>query len=59
MPRHLRGEKIVDEALQELIQEQWSLAAMKTGERHYSLNPRKTKEILQYYEVYCQNSKND
>ena len=25
----------------------------KTSEIHYSLNPRKTDEILQFYEKYC------
>lgn len=51
LPRHLRGEKKVRECIQELIQEQWLLPAIKTGETHYSLNPRKIKEILQFYEA--------
>mgnify|MGYP001578057626 CR=1 FL=1 len=54
LPRHLRGEKVVKETIQDLIQSQWLLAMMKTGEIHYALNPRKAKEILQFYETYCQ-----
>ena len=54
LSRSLRGEKIVKEALQELVQEQWLLVAIKTGELHYALNPRKTKEILQFYEAQSQ-----
>ena len=53
LPRHLHGEKVVQEVLHDLIQEQWLLAAIKTGERHYSLNRRKTKEFLKFYESYC------
>jgi len=54
LPDHIRGEKIVDEVMQELIQEQWLLRQIKTGEMHYSLNPRKVKEVMQFYEEYCQ-----
>lgn len=54
LPRHLRGEKIVKEALEELVQLQWLLPAMKTGEVHYSLNPRKVKEIMQFYKSYSE-----
>jgi hypothetical protein len=52
LPSHLRGDKSTKKALKELIQDQWLLPAMKTGETHYSLNPRKVKEILQFYERY-------
>lgn len=52
LPSHLRGEKVIKQALKELIQDQWLLPAMKTGETHYSLNPIKVKEILQFYEKY-------
>ncbi len=54
LPSHLRGGKLVREALQELEREEWILPAKKTGEIHYSLNPRKTAEILTFYEQYCQ-----
>jgi len=52
LPSHLRGEKVTKQALKELIQDHWLLPAIKTGETHYSLNPRKVKEILQFYEKY-------
>ncbi len=50
LPAHMKGDKMVKEVLKELIQNQWLLPAKKTGEIHYSLNPRKANEILQYYE---------
>jgi len=53
LPSHLRGEKITKNAVKELISEQWLIPAKKTGEIHYSLNPRKVGEILQFYEKYC------
>jgi len=36
-----------------LIRDQWLIPAMKTGETHYSLNPRKVREILEFYERYA------
>jgi len=53
MPSHLKGDKITKQALKELVQDKWVLPAKKTGEIHYSLNPEKTSEILQFYEKYC------
>jgi len=53
LPGHLRGAKITKLALKELVRDEWLLPAIKTGETHYSLNPRKTDEILQFYENYC------
>ncbi len=53
MPTHLRGEKVTKQALKELVREGWLIPAKKTGEIHYSLNPDKTAEIMQYYERYC------
>ena len=53
IPSHLRGEKITKQALKELIQFEWLIPATKTGETHYSLNPKKTDEILQFYDKYC------
>ena len=52
---HLRGDKIVKEVLKELEKDEWLLPAKKTGEVHYSLNPKKANEILQFYEKYYQN----
>tara|TARA_Y100000031_G_C8022532_1_gene293244 strand:+ start:198 stop:476 length:279 start_codon:yes stop_codon:yes gene_type:complete len=59
LPSHLRGEKVTKKALKELIQDQWLLPAIKTGETHYSLNPRKVKEILEFYEKYSKKEKDD
>ena len=53
LPSHLRGAKITKEALHELEKDEWIIPAKKTGEIHYSLNPRKADEILQFYERYC------
>ena len=53
LPSHLKGEKVTKEALKELVKSQWLLPAKKTGEIHYSLNPEKAAEIMQYYERYC------
>ncbi len=53
LPSHLRGDKMTKQALKELEKDGWILPAKKTGEIHYSLNPRKTEEILRFYEKYC------
>ena len=53
LPSHLKGEKITKQALKELVRDKWILPSKKTGEIHYSLNPEKTDEILQFYEKYC------
>lgn len=50
---HLRGDKNTKQALKELEKDGWIIPAKKTGEIHYSLNPKKTDEILQFYEKYC------
>ena len=52
LPTHLRGDKIVKEALKDLEKDEWLLPTKKTGEIHYSLNPKKANEILQFYEKY-------
>ena len=52
LPGHLKGAKITKQALKELVSDDWLLSAIKTGETHYSLNPRKTDQILQFYEKY-------
>ncbi|MFC1722646.1 hypothetical protein ACFL0V_00750 [Nanoarchaeota archaeon] len=53
LPSHLKGEKVVKQALKELLVDGWLIAAIKTGETHYSLNPQKTDEILRFYEKNC------
>jgi hypothetical protein len=53
LPGHLKGSKMVDQALKELVQDGWLLPAKKTGEIHYSLNPKKAEEILKFYGQYA------
>ncbi len=53
LPSHLIGDKMTKEILKELIQDEWLIPAIKTQETHYSLNPKKADEILQFYEEYC------
>lgn len=53
LPSHLRGDKITKQVLKELERDGWLLSSKKTGEIHYSLNPEKTNEILQFYEKCC------
>jgi len=53
LPSHLRGEKVTKDALRDLERDEWILPAMKTGETHYSLNPKKADDILKFYERYC------
>ena len=50
LPSHLKGSKATKQVLKELEKDQWIIPAKKTGEIHYSLNPEKTDEILQFYE---------
>ncbi len=52
LPSHLKGSKATKQALKELEKEGWILPVKKTGEVHYSLNPKKTDKILQFYEKY-------
>jgi len=59
LPSHLRGDKLTKQALKELERDEWILSAKKTGEIHYSLNPRKSEEILQFYEKYCKNKESE
>jgi len=58
LPSHLRGDKATKQALKESERDEWVLPAIKTREIHYSLNPRKTEEILRFYERHCQESGN-
>ena len=45
VPKHLRGEKIVDESIKELFNKQILINKQSTGEKHCSLNTAKLKEI--------------
>ncbi len=56
LPRHLVGSKLTKTAIKELENDEWIIPAKKTGETHYSLNPEKTEEILQFYETYSENN---
>lgn len=49
IPAHLKGNKITKQALDELIKEGWIIPLKKTHETHYSLNPEKTAQILNFY----------
>jgi len=53
LPSHLIGSKLTKQALNELEKAEWIIPAKKTGEIHYSLNPEKTDELLQFYDMYC------
>ncbi|MAG16331.1 hypothetical protein CMO88_04685 [Candidatus Woesearchaeota archaeon] len=53
LPSHLKGEKTTKKAIKDLERREWLLSAKKTKEKHYFLNPRKAKEILEFYEKYC------
>lgn len=55
LPRHIRGKKIVKQAIKELENGGWLLSAMKTNEKHYFLNPSKSYEILKYLESNSSN----
>ena len=48
IPKHLRGEKITDEAVKELISKGFLHAKQSTGEIHVSLNPEKQQEIYEF-----------
>ena len=45
VPKHLRGEKVVDEAIKDLFKKEILINKKSTGEEHCSLNNRKLKEI--------------
>ncbi|MEK6943455.1 MAG: hypothetical protein AABX00_05320 [Nanoarchaeota archaeon] len=45
VPKHLRGEKIVDISINDLFQKQILINKQSTGEKHCSLNTAKLKEI--------------
>ena len=45
LPKHLRGTKVVTDAIYELYKMEFLTKLKKTGEWHVSLNPRK-KELI-------------
>ena len=51
-PSHIsgskEGQKLIDKAIKELINDSWLLCKKSTGELHVSLNPRMKKEIMEF-----------
>lgn len=45
VPKHLRGEKIMDMAIKDLFDKEILINKQSTGEKHCSLNNAKLKEI--------------
>lgn len=45
VPKHLRGEKIMDTAIKDLFDKEILINKQSTGEKHCSLNNAKLKEI--------------
>ena len=45
VPKHLRGQKIIDEAISDLFQREILINKKSVGEHHCSLNNTKLKEI--------------
>jgi len=48
IPKHLRGEKIVDESIKELVAMEFITTKQSTGEMHISLNSKKQQEIYDF-----------
>jgi len=48
LPKHLRGSKVVDHAIEELQKMDFLIRLKKTGEWHISLNPRKKEEMYRF-----------
>ena len=42
------GQKLIDKAIKELVNDRWLLSKKSTGEMHVSLNPRMKREIMEY-----------
>lgn len=45
VPKHLRGEKLIDEAIKDLFDKEILINKQSTGEKHCSLNSAKLREI--------------
>jgi len=52
LPKHLRGEKITDDAIKEIYKLGFLISKPSTGEVHVSLNPKKKKDICEFLEKY-------
>ena len=52
LPKHLRGEKITNEAIKELYKLEFIITKNSTGEIHISLNHNKKKEIMKFLGKY-------
>lgn len=50
LPDHLRGSKEAKEAIKSLINQEFLLIKLSTGEKHVSLNSHKQKEIFEFLE---------
>ena len=48
IPKHIRGEKITDEAIKELVRIEFITTKQSTGEIHISLNSKKQQEIYDF-----------
>lgn len=48
IPKHLRGEKITEEAVKELVSMELITTKQSTGEIHISLNSKKQQEIYDF-----------
>lgn len=51
LPSHLRGTKVVDKAIDELLKLEFLIRLKKTGEWHVSLNPRKKEDIYRFLNI--------
>ena len=48
IPKHLRGEKITEEAIKELVNLEFITTKQSIGEIHISLNSKKQQEIYDF-----------
>ena len=48
LPKHIRGEKIREEAIKELVSKEFITTKQSTGEIHISLNSKKQQEIYNF-----------
>jgi len=48
IPKHLRGEKVTEEAIKELVDKGFLKIKKSTGEIHLSLNSDKQQEIYEF-----------
>ena len=48
LPKHLRGTKVVQDAVDDLYKMDFLIKLKKTGEWHVYLNPRKKEEIYRF-----------